>query len=145
MNKGESKIGTSGVNKGKREFLKRAGVVAATVAVAPWVAGAACCSGAKKIITAKIRVAKGKEGEFVSAAKEVVAATRREKGNVAYDFLGSQEDGRLFVFVELWKDQTAIEAHFASAHFKAFGEVLGKLAEGKPEIVIYDIAAQKSV
>jgi quinol monooxygenase YgiN len=146
MNKEQSKTGALGVNKGKREFLKRAGVAAVAVAAAPWALGAAeCCSGAKKIIIAKIRVKKGSEGEFVGAAKEVVAATRREKGSVSYEFLGSPGDGQLFVFVEFWKDQAAIETHFASAHFKAFGEVLGKLSEGKPEITIYDIAAQKSV
>ncbi|MDR2845524.1 MAG: antibiotic biosynthesis monooxygenase [Puniceicoccales bacterium] len=135
------------VNTGKRAFLKTAGVAVAALAAAPILASATAechASGhAKKIILAIIRVKKDGLQKFFPAAKAVVEATRKEPGNVSYVLLANPEDAQSFYFVEHWKDQAAIEAHFAAEHFKTFGKALGELAEGAPKITIYDIAAEK--
>ncbi|MDR2862824.1 MAG: antibiotic biosynthesis monooxygenase [Puniceicoccales bacterium] len=132
-------------NPAKRDFLKKTGMAVAVLAAAPVLASAAaeCCSvKAKKVIIAIIRAKKDSVQKFQAAAKTVVAATRKEPGNVSYVFLANPEDAQTFYFVEHWKDQAAIDAHFAAEHFKEFGKALGELGDGKPVITIYDIAAQ---
>jgi quinol monooxygenase YgiN len=134
-------------NTGKREFIKKTGVAVAALLSAPALVSATdhCGGKAKKVIIAVIRVKKDGVKEFLAAAKAVVTATRKEPGNVSYVLLSNPEDAQSFYFVEHWKDQAAIEAHFAAEHFKTFGEALGKLGDGKPAITIYDIAAEKVV
>jgi quinol monooxygenase YgiN len=99
---------------------------------------------ATKIILAKIRAKAGSEEAFLAESKKVVAGSRAEAGNVSYTLYRGTESQQEFIMVEQWKDQAAIDAHNASAHFQAFVNALGKLGDGKPEIVVYDIAVGKT-
>ncbi|MDR2513257.1 MAG: antibiotic biosynthesis monooxygenase [Puniceicoccales bacterium] len=99
----------------------------------------------KKLITARVHVKQGLVDEFIQAAKALVTASRAEAGCIAYEYLHSPDNGHQFLFLERWKDQAAIDSHFASEHFVAFGATLGRIAASKPEIVIFDIKDEKAV
>ncbi|MDR3228082.1 MAG: antibiotic biosynthesis monooxygenase [Puniceicoccales bacterium] len=111
-------------------------------AVAP-VASPAAAGPGQKLIIAKITAKSDEEEALVRGARTVVAATRKEPGNISYDFLRSTEDPYQFFFAEKWKDQAAVDAHFAAAHFATFGAVLKDTAV-KTEITIYDTIAGNS-
>src|SRR5688572_18999530 len=51
----------------------------------------------------QVQVKKGEEKKFIDEAKPCVAATRKEKGCVAYELHQDQEDPTRFVFFEKWK------------------------------------------
>ena len=71
---------------------------------------------------------------FQALARELVEKSRAEAGNVSYSLNQSTADPRLHCFLEVWKDQAAIDAHNATDHFTG---ILPKLAEltGEPQPV----------
>lgn len=58
--------------------------------------------------------------EFKALAAECIEASRAEAGNADYKFFEGKEDKNKYFFVEVWKDEKAIEEHNASAHFRKF-------------------------
>ncbi len=71
-------------------------------------------------IEAKLEVQPAKREEFLEATKTLVEASRNEAGNIGYDLFQSTEDENVFMMIEKWEDQAAIEAHNTSAHFGQF-------------------------
>ena len=67
--------------------------------------------------------------EYLRMAKDLVAASLAEPGCVAYTLNRCLENPRLFCFIELWKDQAAIEAHKSSEHFTRIVPQLAELLE----------------
>ena len=58
------------------------------------------------------------------AALDCVAPTRAEPGNLAYDLTVDAQDPSLFVFVEHWDSQAALEAHRQTPHYKTMSAAL---------------------
>lgn len=50
--------------------------------------------------------------------RELVQQTRLEPLCLAYDLFIDQKDPGHFIFIEQWPDQSALDAHCASAHFQ---------------------------
>ncbi len=72
------------------------------------------------IIHAHLHVKSDQEQAFLDAAKGLIAATRNEEGNISYDLTKHTEHEGHYTMIELWKDEAAIAAHNASAHFQSF-------------------------
>ncbi len=99
----------------------------------------------KKLIGAKLQVKAEKVDEFIAAVKTVIAASRAEPGCTSYTLLQDPYDKTAFFFFEEWKSQQAIDEHFATPHFKAFGAQLKDLIAGAPAITIYNTTGEKKV
>lgn len=54
---------------------------------------------------------------YHALAKELAEASRAEPGCVGYRSVQSEEDSRVHLFIECWKDQNAIDFHVATEHF----------------------------
>ena len=78
-------------------------------------------------IVASITVQPEFKEDVLKAIKTVVDATRKEPGNIFYDVFEDVKNPLKFIFIETWKSQAAIDAHFATAHFNDFK----KAVEGK--------------
>ncbi len=50
--------------------------------------------------------------------------TRKEEGCVSYDFFDDDEDENIFVFVENWENEDALERHDESEHLQKFKQSL---------------------
>ena len=50
-------------------------------------------------------------------AKDLVAQSRQDDGCIDYDFFKSTTRPGVMMFCETWRDQAALDAHSASAHF----------------------------
>ena len=124
-------------------FLTSCGVYEKPAAT-PAAVAAAPAAG-KKIIGARLQVKAEKVDEFVAAAKPVIAASRAEPGCLSYTLLQDPYDKTAFCFFEEWKSQQAIDEHFATPHFKAFGAQLKELITGAPVITIYSCPDEKKV
>ncbi|NLX49964.1 MAG: antibiotic biosynthesis monooxygenase [Methanospirillum sp.] len=70
-------------------------------------------------------------------ALDLVRASRDEAGNISYDFFADLSDPARFTFIEVWKDQAAIDLHNATPHFQGFVEKAGPLFDGPLEIGLY--------
>ena len=99
----------------------------------------------KKLIHARISVKADSLAPFQAAAKTMIAATRAEAGCISYELLADAATPGEFMVVEQWKDQAAIEAHFAAPHFKAFGDTLENVSSAPMRATIFTIAEEQTV
>lgn len=54
---------------------------------------------------------------YHALAKELAEASRAEEGCIDYRSVQSEDDARVHMFIECWKDQDAIDYHIATEHF----------------------------
>lgn len=97
----------------------------------------------QKMITAKVFIKAGKESDFLSAAQVIIGNTRKEEGCLGYSLYQDPVEKTNFIFVETYKNQAAIDAHFAAPYFKEFGTKTADMTARPTEIKILDIAGEK--
>jgi quinol monooxygenase YgiN len=97
----------------------------------------------QKMITAKVFIKEGKESDFLAAAGVIIENTRKEDGCLSYNLYQDPVEKTNFIFVERYKNQAAIDAHFAAPYFKEFGTKTGDMTAKPMEIKIFDIAGEK--
>ena len=97
----------------------------------------------KKMITAKIFVKKENIKDFIKAAKLMIDSTVKEPGCESYVLYQNPYDPTNLIFVENYKNQAAIDAHFASNYFKNFGPIIKDWLSTPSDVKIYDIAGVK--
>jgi quinol monooxygenase YgiN len=96
----------------------------------------------KMMIVAKLTVKPEKADDFIAAARSIIALSNLEGGCISYQLFQDPYDTSRFVFVEEYKNQDAVDAHFATEHFKAFGGKIGDMVAGPPEIRIITVAGE---
>ncbi|MGN1008192.1 MAG: putative quinol monooxygenase [Butyricicoccus sp.] len=72
--------------------------------------------------------------QYHALAAELVAASNQEPGCIAYSSNQSIADERVHCFIEIWKDQAAIDAHNATEHFTRIIPQFAEMFDG-PEMV----------
>ncbi len=97
----------------------------------------------KKMILAKVFVKPENIEDFISAAQVIIDNTRKEPGCLSYQLYQDPVKKTDFIFVESYKDQAAIDAHFAAPYFKEFGSKAGTMTSAAMEIRIVDVSAEK--
>lgn len=74
-------------------------------------------------LIARVVVAEGEQTAFLSLAKKLIVASRKEDGCLSYG-LHKGTDQNTFFFVEDWRDQKALETHHQTEHFsRLFSEI----------------------
>jgi quinol monooxygenase YgiN len=92
------------------------------------------------IVAGEIEIDPGRREEAVTAARQVMEATRREPGCITYTFSADLvEPGRFRIFEE-WESQAALDAHFATPHMATFSAKVGGLGVRAMRIQKYEIA-----
>lgn len=89
-------------------------------------------------IIAKCKAVEGGADKLKELALNLVNESRKESGNISYDFYEEIESPLKFTFIECWKDQQAIDIHNASSHFISFGEKASSLFDGALDIALYN-------
>jgi quinol monooxygenase YgiN len=69
------------------------------------------------------RAKPGKEDQLREATLAIVEPTRREEGCIQFVVLEDINAPGTFFIRETWRDQTALDAHFAQPYLKALGEI----------------------
>lgn len=99
----------------------------------------------KKVISAQAFIKPDRIGAFLAAANEVIEKSRAEAGNISYSLYQAPQDSTQFLFFEEWKNQAAVDTHFATEHFQNFGGVLNDCSSAPAVITIYDSTAEKKL
>jgi quinol monooxygenase YgiN len=99
----------------------------------------------KKIIGARVKVRADKVDAFLAAAQPLVAGSRAEAGCISYTLYQDPSDRTVFFFFEEWRDQAAVDAHFAAPHFTGTDAWLPAMLDGEPSIVVYDCPGERRV
>ena len=90
-------------------------------------------------VIATLTIAAGKEAEFETAMNGLMAATRaNEPGNIFYACFRCRDNPGVYKVLEHYADQAALDAHGASAHFKAAGPALGACLAAAPAVEYMD-------
>jgi quinol monooxygenase YgiN len=97
----------------------------------------------QKMITAKIFLKPDKVTDFIEAAKAMIDSSRSEAGCISYSLYQDPYDQTNFIFVENWKNQAAIDIHFAKSYFTAFGPKTSDWMAKPSELKIIDVVATK--
>jgi quinol monooxygenase YgiN len=97
----------------------------------------------QKMIIAKVFIKPGFEDQFISAAKVMIENSNKEEGCLGYMLYQDPYEKTNFIFVEKYKNQAAVDAHFATTYFKEFGIKIADMTSLPMEIKIIDIAAEK--
>lgn len=69
-------------------------------------------------------------------AWDLVKASRCEKGNISYNFVKDSCSEDKFIFLEEWKDQSAIDSHNNSGHFQTICPQLHSMCS---DMILYRI------
>jgi len=110
--------------------------------------GKACCLSAaevKKLISAQVFIKPEKVDAFINATKDLIEKSRAEAGCISYSLFQDPQDKTKFLFFEEWKNQTAVDVHFATEHFIKFGDVLNDCSAKPAIITVFDTMAEKKL
>lgn len=97
------------------------------------------------IVAGVIQIDPTKREAAEAAFEKMRVATLKEEGCVEYQAYADRADaGTLFMF-EKWKDQAALDAHFASSHMAEFGSALGGLGVRGMDVKKYVVSSEGAV
>jgi quinol monooxygenase YgiN len=96
------------------------------------------------MIVAKLTIKPEKVKAFTEAAKEIIEKSNKETGCKSYQLYQDPYDNTKFVFVEEYKNQAAVDAHFASDYFKAFGPKISDFIAEPSKIKIITVAKEEN-
>ena len=85
-------------------------------------------------VVATMRAKPGKEEELQEVLEALIAPTRAEADCVTYALHRGAKDPAVFIFVEHWTDQAALDAHLGTPHLQAALPRIPELLDG--ELVI---------
>lgn len=84
-----------------------------------------------------IRTTESNREELIATAKELVAASLKDEGCVAYDLFESATHRDVLMICETWSDAKALAAHSQAAHFTTLVPRIQQLGEMKTEKFIF--------
>jgi quinol monooxygenase YgiN len=90
------------------------------------------------VLTAK----EGQGKQLEELFKPAIAATRKEKGCIAYDLNRDLAEANKYYVYERWASVAALEAHLQSAHIKTLLSKIGDVLAGEPEVKFYAVAGE---
>ncbi len=79
-------------------------------------------------ITMRVKTEERHAEALLAALLTLRDQTRTEAGNVRFDILGSDIEPGAFLLIEAFRNEEAVRAHRASAHFAAFKATTAGLA-----------------
>ena len=89
------------------------------------------------VVVAKLTALSGKEADMEKALRDMVPLVKQEEGTLTYSLHKDQNNPRVFLFYEKYKDMDALVAHSSTAYFKALFKTLKPMLDGSPEITMY--------
>jgi quinol monooxygenase YgiN len=97
------------------------------------------------LIAGTIRIPFEKVADARAPARRMVEATRAEDGCVRYAFAEDVLDPGLIHVSELWRDQAALDRHFASAHMAEWRKAGRELGIHDRNLHIYEVGEGRSL
>ncbi len=98
----------------------------------------------KIVLFARLKVKKGTEGEAKRAALSIIEKSRAESGCLNYDFHQVIDDAAVFLWHETWENETAIDAHANSLHFKEFSQAIENITDEPLQITLTRMVSEKA-
>jgi quinol monooxygenase YgiN len=85
-------------------------------------------------VIARLKAAAGQQTRLRQELHRLVAPTRAEAGCVRYELHESPAEPGDFMFYEVWRSATDLDAHFQTPHMLAISKVLPELLAGPMDL-----------
>lgn len=96
----------------------------------------------QRVIHAHVYLKKERVAEFIEAARNMIDSSNMEPGCISYQLFRDPYTETNLIFVEVWKDQAAIDAHFKMPYFLAWGPKTAGWYEKPTELKIFNAIQQ---
>ncbi len=97
------------------------------------------------VVTALAQTDDDRRAQAIEIAQTVAAASRAEDGNIGYRICQDTEDPNTIVFVEEWRDEEALQSHFATPHIAAFMAAIPGAVTAPPVVKFHSIASTRDL
>ena len=93
------------------------------------------------IVTAIVQLSPDTVEETLALSLEHVRRSRTEPGCLLHTVSRDAEDHTRLIFLELWADRAALDAHFLVEEARSFARALGVKAAERPDMRLYQAEA----
>jgi quinol monooxygenase YgiN len=93
------------------------------------------------VIAGRARILASELEGAIRAGSEMAATSRDEPGCIDYRFAIDIDDPLVVLVFEQWESGEALEAHFATAHFLTFSEVILRSVDGPANFTRYEVSS----
>jgi quinol monooxygenase YgiN len=97
------------------------------------------------IVAGIIKIDPAKWPMLEAAFDAMREATLREAGCIEYQAYVDRKDKGTVLLLEKWKDDAALEAHFATPHMAEFGKAIGGAGVVSTDVRKYDVSAESKL
>ncbi len=97
------------------------------------------------VITGRAQIATDKRDAFRTVAERQVTLSREEAGCLNYGYYEDAMSPGTFLFYEEWKDQAAVDFHFAQSYCLEFMAASGELATNTPQVTIHQVRETQTI
>ncbi|MEW6019974.1 MAG: putative quinol monooxygenase [Pseudomonadota bacterium] len=97
------------------------------------------------VIAGTIRVPPENLEAFRPHMLAMLEASRAEDGCLVYSYAEDVAEPGLIRVFEAWRDQAALEAHFATAHLAAWRAAWPEFGVSDRRLIAYEVASQRAV
>lgn len=97
------------------------------------------------VIAGTIRVPPENLAAFRPHMLAMLEASRAEDGCLVYSYAEDVAEPGLIRVFEAWRDQAALEAHFATAHLAAWRAAWPEFGVSDRRLIAYEVASQRVV
>jgi quinol monooxygenase YgiN len=80
--------------------------------------------------------------EAIKEGISMAAASQAEDGCIAYRVTADLSEPSVFHIMEVWKDEAALQHHFATPHFLAFARFLSTALDGEGVFRKYQVSSE---
>lgn len=86
------------------------------------------------VVVATLKAMEGKEAELEKALLDMIPKVKEEEGTLVYTLHRDQNDPKVFMFYEKYKDMDALMAHSMTDHFKELFKTIKPILAAHPDI-----------
>ena len=97
------------------------------------------------VIAGTIRVPPEKLEAFRPHMLAMLEASRAEDGCLVYSYAEDVAEPGLIRVFEAWRDQAALDAHFATAHLATWRAAWPEFGVSDRRLIAYEVASQRAV
>jgi quinol monooxygenase YgiN len=95
------------------------------------------------VVTGRVHVPPERREQFVALASGMCAASRSDDGCIGYRVYEDLEQPDRYVFIEEWRDDAALHAHFAAPHTGEFMAALVPMLDEPADALFHTIGATR--
>jgi len=97
------------------------------------------------VVVGRVRTDAEKREELIRVGTTVANASREEDGCIAYRVYEAADMPNEFVFVEEWRDDAALKAHFRTGHIAEFMAAITGAIVGPPDVKFHEVASSRDL